>query len=343
MTGSVEGPLPPTVLPSGPGSAGLNSPRSTGSSLVPLDAPSLIHNEPNNSDDQSSVFFEADVDRISSDMGARLVVAFVELVMYLKGQVPFPPSTLRMMAAHGRQTSSHQAKLLKSLHSLSEDLPSTLETLDAQQSVTLALVFGLGRTKCFVQLSGADFAKSSGQDESSSNAEQLPSPPQSPNQSRNENPESSTQQPKRRLSSRTPLQEITPASSLTSVDDLSSHMSSVSLKTSVSPEAMIRKAERELAREIATSALADGANLSPAGGQIYMRAPRGFRHPRWVVRQDAAKMLDVPCQAVMSGSSLEGFAGVECVRIRSREAVESREEDEEMIWWGWEGRLAGYA
>ncbi|QRV99321.1 hypothetical protein RhiJN_27340 [Ceratobasidium sp. AG-Ba] len=326
MTGSVEGPLPPTVLPSGPGSAGLNSPRSTGSSLVPLDAPSLIHNEPNNSDDQSSVFFEADVDRISSDMGARLVVAFVELVMYLKGQVPFPPSTLRMMAAHGRQTSSHQAKLLKSLHSLSEDLPSTLETLDAQQSVTLALVLALVVPN-----------------ESSSNAEQLPSPPQSPNQSRNENPESSTQQPKRRLSSRTPLQEITPASSLTSVDDLSSHMSLVSLKTSVSSEAMIRKAERALAREIATSALADGANLSPAGGQIYMRAPRGFRHPRWVVRQDAAKMLDVPCQAVMSGSSLEGFAGVECVRIRSREAVESREEDEEMIWWGWEGRLAGYA
>ncbi|KAG9081040.1 hypothetical protein FRC06_005886 [Ceratobasidium sp. 370] len=144
MSGSVHGPLPPSApLPVSASSPGLaSSSHAPRKALAPL-APQPVGKEPS---PVADISLDLDVARISSGLGARLVVGFVELVMYLKGQVPFPPSTLRMMASSGRKGSPQQTKLFKSLHALTEDLPSTLETLGSQRTVTFAIVFGLGRS-----------------------------------------------------------------------------------------------------------------------------------------------------------------------------------------------------
>jgi hypothetical protein len=232
------------------------------------------------------------------------------------------------------------SQLLKSLHTLTESLPSTLETLGTQKTVTLAIVFGLGRAKCFIQLSGADFAEDHLEAEQTQSAErptdEIPPSPRGVLSS-DENVDSAT--PIRRLSSRPPLQEITPSPTPTALDTLTSQLASCSLKPSPS-EASMRKAERALAQSMSCSDVEFSGNLSPMGAQVYLKAPRGFRHASWAVRQDAGRTLDGPYEALCS----ERGSVVECVRVRAKGAVDPTQgEDEEMIWWGWEGRLAGYA
>ncbi|KAG8693048.1 hypothetical protein FRC08_009348 [Ceratobasidium sp. 394] len=346
MSGSVHGPLPPSApLPVPTSSGGLVS----SSSHAPRKPLASLSSKPVSekaSSPVADISLDLDVNRISSGLGARLVVGFVELVMYLKGQVPFPPSTLRIIESSGRKGSPQQTKLLKSLYALAEDLPSTLETLGSQQVVTLAVVFGLGRAKCFVHLSGTDFAEMGQQYEKTDGADQTVDQilaSSRPPQPSNENLDASTRVPERVLSSRLPLQEITPPlpPSTNDLDSLTSQLASVSLKPNP-PEAAIRRAERALAQAVACSDVALSGNLNPMGAQIYMRASRGFKHPKWVVRQDAARMLDGPYEAMISGG---GQNSAECVRVRANGFVEPAVSgsDEEMIWWGWEGRLAGYA
>ncbi|KAG8694853.1 hypothetical protein FRC09_009561 [Ceratobasidium sp. 395] len=342
MAGVVQGPLPPNTSLLASGSSPSHDPNS---SHMPQSARSSPALKPAADKDSAvtDISLELAVDRISSALGTRLVVGFVELVLYLKGQVPFPPSTLRMMASSGRKGSSQQTRLLKSLHALAEDLPLTLETLGSQQTTTLALVFGFGRAKCFVQLAGADFTKLDQQNGSIDVTNQLVDEDTLSSytpQPSNENADLNTPVPKRALSSRSPLREITPSPPPTTsdLDSLVAQLASTSLKPTPL-EATMRKAEHALAQAIACSDISLGENLNPMGAQIYLRAPRSFKHPKWVVRQDAARILDAPYEAMILGG---GQNLAECVRIRANGFIASGEE-EEMIWWGWEGRLAGYA
>jgi hypothetical protein len=85
MSGAVQGPLSPAAPPLAPASPGLASaslpaPRKA---LAPLATKS-----PQPSSPVADVTLELDADRVSSVLGARLVVAFVEVLLYLKGQVP---------------------------------------------------------------------------------------------------------------------------------------------------------------------------------------------------------------------------------------------------------------
>ncbi|KAG9078384.1 hypothetical protein FS749_009576, partial [Ceratobasidium sp. UAMH 11750] len=110
MSGSVHGPIPPSApLPVPTSSGGLvssssHAPRKPLASLSSKPVPEKA------SSPVADISLDLDVNRISSGLGARLVVGFVELVMYLKGQVPFPPSTLRIMESSGRKRSSQQTK-----------------------------------------------------------------------------------------------------------------------------------------------------------------------------------------------------------------------------------------
>ncbi|CAE7117119.1 unnamed protein product [Rhizoctonia solani] len=318
MTGAIEGPLIPTnSFPAPTSTPGGNSsfkPR------LPLAARAIANGV-------VDIRLELDVARISGEMGSRLLVSYVELLLYLKGQVPFPPSQLRRMAAGGRKGSPHQTKLLKSLSALSTDLPSTLSSCGAS-TVTVAIVFGLGREKCFIQLSGTEFEQLKSEETtvpidepSKENRQQISS---------NENLKFNTT-PTRRRSPRPPLQEIS------SVDSLSSQLSSISLRPNPE-EAAIRQAERALAQAMACSEVEFKGDLAPMGAQVFLRAPRRFKHGSWAVRPEAARMLDAPFKSLAES----GVAPVESVRVRAKDAP-AEEETEEMIWWGWDGRLAGYA
>ncbi|KAG8795596.1 hypothetical protein FRC12_012335 [Ceratobasidium sp. 428] len=344
MAGAVQGPLPANTSRLASGSSPSHE---LNSSHMPQSTRSSPALKPAAEKDSAvtDISLELAVDRISSALGAFVSESYIYFRLWTETQTPgSPPSTLRMMASSGRKGSSQQARLLKSLHALAEDLPSTLETLGPQQTTTLALVFGFGRAKCFVQLAGADFTKLEQQNRSIDFTNQLVDentlPSYTPEPS-DENADLNTPVPKRVLSSRSPLREITPSPPPTAsdLDSLVSQLASTSLKPTPF-EATIRKAERALAQAIACSDISLGESLNPMGAQIYLRAPRSFRHPKWVVRQDAARILDAPYEAMISGG---GHNLAECVRIRANGFVTSSGEEEEMIWWGWEGRLAGYA
>jgi hypothetical protein len=212
-------------------------------------------------------------------------------------------------------------------------LPSTLASLDTQKTVTLAIVFGLGREKCLIQLSGTSLEQTNKPDIEDEDRTLKQERHPSHDSLSNENLKSNTVPPKRRLSPRPPLQELSP------VDTLSCQLASFSLKPTAE-EAMIRQSERALSQAMACSEIEFSSNLNPMGAQIYLRAPRRFKHGSWGVRPEAARMLDEPYKALACGEA----PPVECVRIRAKDAaVDDEDENEEMIWWGWDGRLAGYA
>ncbi|CEL58584.1 hypothetical protein RSOLAG1IB_08660 [Rhizoctonia solani AG-1 IB] len=326
MSGAVEGPFAPTnsFLAPAP-TSGMTSSR------PPLSSRPV---KPATSSEVVDLRLELNTPRISGEMGSRLLVSYIELLLYLKGQVPFPPSQLRRMVAGGRKGNPHQNKLLKSLSTLSEDLPSTLSSYGPSTTITIAVVFGLGREKCFLQLSGTELEQITVDGDATELEDQ---PPKQENRhdmasSSNENLKFNTVPVRRRGSPRLPLQELSP------VETLSSQLSSVSLRPSVD-EAMIRQAERALSQIMACSEIEFKGDLQPMGAQIFMRAPRRFKHESWAVRPEAARMLDAPFKAL---NELD-VPIVETVRVCAKDAPTTVDEVEEMIWWGWDGRLAGYA
>ncbi|KAF8707451.1 hypothetical protein RHS03_03440, partial [Rhizoctonia solani] len=330
MAGAVEGPFVPTnsLLAPTPTSGVASSSRTGRSPLSAKPAP------PATSNAVADLRLELGVSQITCEMGSRLLVSYVELLLYLKGQVPFPPSQLRRMVAGGRKGSLHQNKLLKSLSALSEDLPSTLSACGSSRTVTFAIVFGLGREKCLIQLSGAEFGQVKADED---DTELTKEPLEQENQNdittpSNENIKFNTVPAKRRVPGRPPLQE------LTSTDSLSSQLSSISLRPSVD-ETMIRQAERALSQVMACSEVEFKSDLHPVGAQIFVRASRSFKHPSWAVRPEAARMLDAPLKALNESDT----PLVETVRVLAKDASVVVDEAEEMIWWGWDGRLAGYA
>ncbi|CAE6457176.1 hypothetical protein ACGC1H_004147 [Rhizoctonia solani] len=326
MAGALEGPLIPTNS--------FSTPTSTPSVVAPSKPRLPLSAQTTNSavaNEVADIRLGLNAPRISAEMGTRLLVSYVELLLYLKGQVPFPPSQLRRMVANGRKGSSHQTKLLKALSALSADLPSTLLSCGSSSTVTIAIVFGLGREKCFIQLSGTEFEQVKDVEETTESTKEPLKKENIHDLASNENLKCNTTPAKRR-SPRPPLQEIS------SVDTLSSQLSSVSLRPSAD-EAMIRQAERALSQAMACSEVEFKGNLAPMGAQVFLRASRRFKHGSWAVRPEAARMLDAPYKALNESE----VPPVESVRIHAKDAPGTVEETEEMIWWGWDGRLAGYA
>ncbi|KAH7333760.1 hypothetical protein B0J17DRAFT_721649 [Rhizoctonia solani] len=328
MAGAVEGPITPTNSFSTPTST--SGAVFSSKSRQPLSARATNPTKPQ---DVVDIRLELNAPRISAEMGTRLLMSYVELLLYLKGQVPFPPSQLRRMVAGGRKGSPHQTKLLRSLSALSMDLPSTLSACGSSSIVTVAVVFGLGREKCFIQLSGTELEQLKDATEKTESANE---PLKQENLreiqlSSNENLKYHTV-PSRRRSPRPPLQE------LSTVDSISSQLSAASLVPNAD-EAMILQVERALSQAMACSEVEFKGDLHPMGAQIFLRAPRQFKHGSWAVRPEAARMLDAPYKALIESD----VPPVESVRVRAKDTPVTVDETEEMIWWGWDGRLAGYA
>ena len=115
--------------------------------------------------------------------------------------------------------------------------------------------------------------------------------------------------------------------------------------------------------------------LAPSQTHVVIRAPRRFTHPAWIPRQDITTSLDAALNEFLSGSGLmtssldldtsrkpikkqrvEGVwitpsTGIQrpcfsdSVNITAQEHTDSKGqgEDEEMIWWSWDGKLVGFA
>ncbi|KAG1741286.1 hypothetical protein EDB19DRAFT_1705153 [Suillus lakei] len=129
----------------------------------------------------------------------------------------------------------------------------------------------------------------------------------------------------------------------------------------------LRTAERLLSRTLASACGEnDGqgmaSEMAPTQTHIVLRAPRKFMHPAWVPRQTLSGAFDALLNQFLEESGerptrddikkKKKGGKVEGVWIRSRQRItedpeiiseEEIPEDDEMIWWTWDGRLVGFA
>ncbi|KAH9050158.1 hypothetical protein EDB84DRAFT_1451244 [Lactarius hengduanensis] len=140
----------------------------------------------------------------------------------------------------------------------------------------------------------------------------------------------------------------------------------------------LRAAERLLARTLVNANAEGGGGmaveLAPTQTHILLRAPRRFSHPAWLPRQNASASLDKTLRDFIVDSGLGGdhdastarnskprrhgaAAGVktEGVLVTCQTGPdkslskadplrrEVSEEEDELIWWSWNGKLTGFA
>ncbi|KAI0269347.1 hypothetical protein BC834DRAFT_865971 [Gloeopeniophorella convolvens] len=145
------------------------------------------------------------------------------------------------------------------------------------------------------------------------------------------------------------------------------HLAPRPLHTHAEEQQTLRAAERLLARTLA-NASAEGSGianeLAPTQTHVLVRAPRRFSHPAWLPRQNASASLDGMLHEFLvesgmsegaqgkprrrAGVNTEGVLvtckdGPESGSATPRPAGEGTSEEDELIWWVWDGKLTGFA
>ncbi|EPQ59827.1 hypothetical protein GLOTRDRAFT_71521 [Gloeophyllum trabeum ATCC 11539] len=144
------------------------------------------------------------------------------------------------------------------------------------------------------------------------------------------------------------------------------------LSRSPSPEQeQLRAAERLLSRTLANACAEDDgmqSELAPTQAHILLRAPRRFGHPSWTPRQMWTSSLEAILTDFLDESGInrkdpevtgmgkqkvhkrgvktEGvFVGCNSPTGRYHDAhpSQNQDEDDEMIWWSWNGKIAGFS
>ncbi|KAJ7983044.1 hypothetical protein DFH06DRAFT_978230 [Mycena polygramma] len=137
-----------------------------------------------------------------------------------------------------------------------------------------------------------------------------------------------------------------------------------------STQQTLRAADRLLAHTLATAEHSMAAELAPSQTHILLRAPRRFAHPAWIPRQAASPALEGALRAFRDevgvgvpggdthGQTQNGLkkkvkvegAWVTCRRPgvdgddgQEGEKGKGEEEEDEMIWWSWDGKIVGFA
>ncbi|KAJ7499710.1 hypothetical protein FB451DRAFT_1015732 [Mycena latifolia] len=124
----------------------------------------------------------------------------------------------------------------------------------------------------------------------------------------------------------------------------------------------LRAATRLLSHTLATAEHSMSAELAPSQTHILVRAPRRFTHPAWIPRQTVSATLDGalrefreesgdasldPARAQDKGKPRPKSRKVEGVWVTCEnpgvEFSDEAAEDDEMIWWSWDGKIVGFA
>ncbi|KAK0227119.1 hypothetical protein EDD85DRAFT_729854, partial [Armillaria nabsnona] len=128
------------------------------------------------------------------------------------------------------------------------------------------------------------------------------------------------------------------------------------LSTFAEEQRILRTADRLLSRAL-VSADCDGnglaSEISPTQTHILIRAPRRFVHPAWIPRQNVTASMDNFLEQFLGAAGhgprinkkktkIEGL-WVACQRPSTDPGKEMKNEEDEMIWWSWDGKLVGFA
>ncbi|KAG7441606.1 uncharacterized protein BT62DRAFT_936919 [Guyanagaster necrorhizus] len=119
---------------------------------------------------------------------------------------------------------------------------------------------------------------------------------------------------------------------------------------------ILRTADRLLSRAL-VSADCDGnglaSEISPTQTHILIRAPRRFVHPAWIPRQNVTASMDNFLEQFLGAAGhgpkthkkkakIEGL-WVACQKPSTDLGKDAKNEEDEMIWWSWDGKLVGFA
>ncbi|KAH6890102.1 hypothetical protein BKA70DRAFT_1202287 [Coprinopsis sp. MPI-PUGE-AT-0042] len=127
----------------------------------------------------------------------------------------------------------------------------------------------------------------------------------------------------------------------------------------------LQNADRLLSRTLA-SADAEGyglaSDMSTTQTHILIRAPRNFWHPAWIPRQNVTSTLDNGLKAFFAESLLDSTSSppppknskkqrTEGVWLTSKHGMNldsspltlNDNEEDDMIWWSWDGKLVGFS
>ncbi|KAJ6579576.1 hypothetical protein DFH09DRAFT_1146945 [Mycena vulgaris] len=124
----------------------------------------------------------------------------------------------------------------------------------------------------------------------------------------------------------------------------------------------LRTANRLLSHTLATADHSMSAELAPSQTHILLRAPRRFTHPAWIPRQTVSTTLDGvlrefreeagdesldPEQTQKKRKAQSNARKVEGVWVACKspsvEFSDAAVEEDEMIWWSWDGKIVGFA
>ncbi|KAK0205822.1 hypothetical protein DFS33DRAFT_1498503 [Desarmillaria ectypa] len=119
---------------------------------------------------------------------------------------------------------------------------------------------------------------------------------------------------------------------------------------------ILRTADRLLSRAL-VSADCDGnglaSDISPTQTHILIRAPRRFVHPAWIPRQNVTASMNNFLEQFLGAAGhgprtskkkakIEGL-WVACQKPSTDLGTDVKNEEDEMIWWSWDGKLVGFA
>ncbi|KAG9308716.1 hypothetical protein JVU11DRAFT_11498 [Chiua virens] len=181
--------------------------------------------------------------------------------------------------------------------------------------------------------------------------------------------------------SRSPSPVPSDSDSLVSTPSL--EVPSTSSKQQAEDPETVRAAERLLSRTLASACAEDDGEglasemgthksywrcrifidylLAPTQIHVLLRAPRRFDHPSWIPRQNLSASLDnyladflvesglTPASSETSTKKKTKTSKVQGVWVKSRASTrpenseEGLAEEDELIWWSWDGKLVGFA
>ncbi|CAL1716194.1 unnamed protein product [Somion occarium] len=137
----------------------------------------------------------------------------------------------------------------------------------------------------------------------------------------------------------------------------------------------LRVADRLLSRTLASACAEDDGGMScelaPTQMHILLRAPRRFRHSAWIPRQNLTRSLEGTLDSFLKDSIVDDDAQEPILNQKKRatrigvktegvwvgckaqttpidfsssgDGQEPSNEDDEMIWWVWDGKIAGFS
>ncbi|PBK72128.1 hypothetical protein ARMSODRAFT_932465 [Armillaria solidipes] len=321
---------------------------------------------------------QLEMDSITDTVAASMACSLLGHVLFLKNQVPLPVPQLARIAITGKanaRTTKLRSELLDSFDTLlshlgttftalstafarsfpQEERSKTVHTSRAYMAILVGPSIGSAKSKVMLAVDGLE-AKVWGQrddmcleDESGSDN----------NGSENEEDDSDEE-----CESSDGCEEGPSDSDGSDVDDEDETESDDDDRTSSPPppsafaeeQRILRTADRLLSRAL-VSADCEGnglaSEISPTQTHILIRAPRRFVHPAWIPRQNITASMDNFLEQFLVAAGhgprtnkkktkIEGL-WVACQKPSTDLGKDVRDEEDEMIWWSWDGKLVGFA